>query len=274
MKQQTMKTALLVLGVLLGLAACKKDPVEDPNVLPPQQQLPNPLSAWALLKKFQLTNTDYQSFTYNPQGQVSKLHAQWQYVEGDPNIIKAIDYNFQYDSQNRPVQLDLTGGPTVRYLYRGNLIDKTRELFPDGSIATEVQYIYANNRVAAEVWYTYEAPGKPLPLIKYVFAYDAKGNLNQVETFQQDSSLVYRLTETVSYTDFDDKVNPNSWMLRYPYLPQMRYQFNNPRKEVRLQVGGQPQTITRTYEYNAQGLPVSKRASGPFGELPAVTYAY
>jgi len=64
-------------------------------------------------------------------------------------------------------------------------------------------------------------------------------------------------------------VNPKSWLLRYPYLPQVRWQFNNPGKET-IKVGqDQPKTILYTNEYNAQGLPISNTEIRSNGILTA-----
>lgn len=84
----------------------------------------------------------------------------------------------------------------------------------------------------------------------------------------------YELIETVVYSDFDDKINPTSWMLRHPYLPQIRWQFNNPGREVRSPAGGPAETTNYAYEYNAQGLPVSKTTSRQGAGVLTVQYQY
>ncbi len=258
MKQDSFKSVLLALTVLLTLVACQKDPVENPNPLPPQQQLPNPLPASALVKKLVWSEIDHQTFTYNEKGQVLQLTSQWQYVEGDPTKIRTITYDFQYDAQDRPVQVNSTGGFTSKYYYKGNRIDRTEELYPGGAVAKEVTYVYDNDRVAQENWRVSNLPGEPDNFYRYVFSYDAKGNLNKVATYERMANLQYKLLQTIEYSDFDDKINPTSWMLRSPFLPQMQFQYNNPRKEVLWSPGGQAETTTCKYKYNPQGLPATK----------------
>lgn len=274
MKTISLKSALLALSVLFSLAACDKDPAETPTQVPPQQQLPNPLPAHALVMQIKWDENDHETFQYNDKGQVSRLRSQWQYVEGDPTKIRAIEYDFQYDEQNKPVQVNLSDGFSARYFYHDSLIHVTKELYPGGGVAREVTYIYANNRIAQETWRVSNLPGEPVSVYKHAFSYDAKGNLNKIEISEQQEDLTYKLLETTEYSDFDDKINPTSWMLRYPYLPQMRWQFNNPRREVRKVAGGQTEVTTYAYEYNAQGLPVSQRKEKPVGGVLTAQYQY
>ena len=282
MKKQALKPVLFALLVALAAAACEKDPVTDPNPnpnpIPPQQQLPNPLPAGALVSKLKWTDNDYYDFAYNAQNQVSHLHSQWQYEEGDPTKIRSVDYDFQYDAQNKPIQINYTGGFSTKFSYHGNLVHRTKEFYPGGDWSREVTYIYADNRIKQEVWHVNGLPGEPVDVYKYEFGYDAKGNLAKVETYEQVTDSTsgqqqYKLLETTEYSDFDDKINPTSWMLRYPYLPQVRWQFNNPRRAVRRLADGTLQTTTHEYEYNGEGLPVAKRTTSA-GGTQTMTYSY
>lgn len=62
-------------------------------------------------------------------------------------------------------------------------------------------------------------------------------------------------------------------MLRYPYLPQVRWQFNNPRRGVRQVAGSVPEVTDYAYEYNAEGLPVEKRTTKA-GKVTTMRYQY
>ncbi len=273
MKQHTSKLMLLSLAILLAATACKKDPVAEP-ANPPQQQLPNPLPAHALIRQQKWAETDHQTFSYNAKGQVIQIRSQWQFVEGDPTQINTIIYDVVYDSLNRPVELTNSIGYKGRYLYHGNLIHKTQELGSDGAIVKEVTYIYADNRIAAEIWRIPGNNGGPDALNKHVFGYDVKGNLNKVIMYEQTGVDQFKLLETTTYSDFDDKINPLSWMLRYPYLPQLRLQFNNPRKVTVQPANGAASTTTYAYEYNAQGLPKSIQRTHPLGPVLRSTVQY
>jgi hypothetical protein len=278
MKQQPFKPVLFALLIALGATACDKDPVTEPNPNPPQQELPNPLPANALVSQLKWSDNDHYTFTYNAKNQVSNLRYQWQFVQGDPTQIRTIVYDFQYDAQDKPVQVDYTGGFSEKYFYHGDLVHNTKEFYPGGDLSKEVTYIYASDRIAQEIWRVNNLPGEPVSVYKYEFGYDQKGNLAEIETYEQvtDSTsgqLQYKLLETTEYSDFDDNINPTSWMLRYPYLPQVRWQFNNPGREVRHSSAGVTETITHAYEYNEEGLPVVKRSTRPSGVL-TMTYIY
>jgi len=275
MKQQFFRLSLIFMTVLVSMVACKKEPAEElPDNLPPQQQLPNPLPANALVKQLWQAENDHETFTYNTKGQVSQLRFQYQYVEGDPTQIRSIVYDFQYDAADKPIRVNTTGGFAATYTYEGNRIKKTQELYPGGAVAKDVSFVYANGRIIREYWGITDVFEDTVTLYKHDFSYDSRGNLNKIEMYLQTGNFQYQLLETVEYSDFDDNINPTSWTMRYPYLPQLRYQFNNPRKEVRTPSVGEAQTTTFAYEYNAAGLPVVQRVTRPSGYVSVIEYKY
>jgi|GEM_PF-1576597 len=280
MKKQALKPVLFALLVAFVAAACEKDPVTDPNPnpVPPQQQLPNPLPANALVSKLKKTEVDHETFTYNAKGQVSQVKAQWQYDQSDPTKIRTLVYDFEYDAQDKPIQINYSGGFSTKFSYHGNLVHRTKEFYPGGDWSREVTYIYADNRIKQEIWHVNGLYGEPADIYRHDFGYDAKGNLAKIEVFEQviDSTSgqqQYKLLETVEYSDFDDKINPTSWMLRYPFLPQVRWQMNNPRREIRRLSGGTVHTTTHEYAYNNEGLPASRRTTTA-GGVQTTTYEY
>lgn len=258
MKQIIIRQVLLAAVILLSAAACDKDETENPN--PPQQELPNPLPANALVKQLKWSDTDRQTLTYNAKGQVTQLKSQWQFEQGDPNEIKVITYDFQYDGQDRPILVTETGGLTTRYSYQDNLVDKVQEFYAGTIVMKDITYQYdAHRRITGQIWKVAGIPGGPVTSYKYVFSYDAKGNLTKLEKFEQADNQQYELVETTQYSEFDDKINPTSWLTQAPYLPQARFQYNNPQKVVRTVTGDQPEVITFRYEYNAEDLPTVRR---------------
>lgn len=278
-----MKTnTIIAAGALfvLGLIACEKDREQDPSPTPdpPQQELPNPLPPEALLRELRWSENDFYDFQYNDKDQASKIHYQYQYVQNDPTKIRTLDYDIQYDAQDRPELIRYTGGFSTRYFYHGDLIHRTKEFYPGGDWAKEVTYIYADNRIVRENWLVNGYAGEPVSVYKYEFGYDKKGNLAKVETYEQvvdsvSGQLRDVLLETVEYSQFDDRINPNSWMLRYPFLPQVRWQFNNPGREEHRLAGGGSAVITYTYSYNDKGLPVVRQRSTPNGTY-SMKYLY
>lgn len=257
---------LLTIALSIAVAACKKEPI-DPNIPITNPQQPNPLPAHGLLKQIKWSETDHFTLTYNAQNQVEQLRLQWQYVQGDPTQIRTNLYNFQYDAQGKLMQVEQSGGWVTKYFYEGALIQKTQEIYPGGALASETVFVYANNRIVQENYRVSNAPTDPDNLYKRLLSYDVKGNLVKVEIYEQKPDLSFALVQTNIYSDFDDQLNPTNWLLRHPYLPQVRWQFNNPRKEI-VQTGSDlPKTITYAYEYNAQGLPISKLENSTAGPI-------
>ena len=298
MKKQNFFSPLLVFASALLFAACQPEPLEElsssaklqngadtsqhealaeikkaEDWFPLQYKWPNPLPASALVKKMVWSESDFVEFTYNKAGQVARRYSQWQFVQGDPTKIKKFISDFQYDPQHKLAEMTSPDGPTTQYFYQGDWIEKVRKVIPaTGLVLEEVNYSKANQRIVQEVRrFTSPTTGETT-MIKSVFGYDAKGNLNKVETYAKSggagSGNPFVLQEIVLYSDFDDKVNPTGWMLRTPYLPQVRWQFNNPRKKtVILAIAQTKKVTTYTYTYNEQGLPASQTTFSEGGPL-------
>jgi len=277
MKIISFKSVLLV-AVLIGSISCEKEPIEVPNnSIPPQQQLPNPLPANALVRQLKWAERDHQTFTYNANGQVSQLRSQWQYVEGDPNQIRTIVYDFEYDAQGKPIKLNTSDQFYMNYYFQDTLVERIQEFFPGGAVLHDITYYYKNKRIVQELRRSAGLPGQPVSVSKYLYEYDPKGNLNKIEHYLQADRPTpenqYELVETIEYSDFDDRLNPISWLLRDPLLPQVQFQWNNPGKRVRRYGRGAPDITTFTYEYNASGLPIVRRSTNN-GQTLVMQYLY
>lgn len=266
-------TAALV-TLSLVLFACQKEQVDEPVTVPPQQQIPNPLPEHARVKQLKWSDNDHQTMAYDDDGQLTWLRSQWQYVQNDPTQIRTVVYNFSYNDKGLPIEAEMTGGFTVKYFYNDTLIAKTQELYPGGAVAKEVDYLYANNRIVQENWKVSNLPNEPLSYYKHVFTYDDGGNLIMVAVHEKNDNQHYELLETTEYSNFDSKLNTTSWMLRYPYLPQVQWQFNNPRKEVWRPAQGMSQTTSHAYTYNQDGVPVRRQTIHPTGMITTMAYQY
>jgi YD repeat-containing protein len=252
------KNTLLALALLTGAVACDKDPIENPTPATSVQQ-PNPLPASALVKQQKWSENDHNTFTYNTKGEVIQMRSQWQYNLNNPTAIRSIDYNFEYDAQGKLAKMIYTGGFSVRYFYNNNdLIERAQEYYPGGAIQTDYQFVYQNGRISQVRRAVSIAPVEPPTKYREELFYDAKGNLNKTITSEDLGNGQFKRLETVEYTDFDDKVNPLHWLNRYPYLPQVRWQFNNPRRQTTTLADELPATVrTFAYTYDVQGRPIS-----------------
>jgi hypothetical protein len=272
MKYNFFKSALLLFALAIGASACDKEFLEWPFPLPNLGQQHLPLPANALVKQLKWTETDHRSFTYDTKGRVTSIVSQWQSVQGDPSKLSRVAHDFEYDAEGKLVQVK-TAGYHTRYHYRDSLIDKTQEFLPNGQLSKETRYVYVGKHIVEEQWLIREALTGQLVAEKHLLGYDDLGNLNKVESYAQKANGHFERYATVEYADFDQKINPLSWTLRSPNLPHTRWQWNNPRREVRSVVGSAPQVTVHSYQYNPQGLPVSKQSTGAGGTL-SVQYLY
>lgn len=273
MKHKLLKGSVFAALLLLGLSACKKDPMEPiPNPVPPQQYLPNPLPSFALIKQLSWTELDYQTYSYNADHQLTRYYQQWQFVQGDPTQIHSIAYEFQYDATQKPVLMKYAGGGTVKYFYQGNLVEKTQEFASNGVMHNEITYEYESGRITGYYRKYFNGLGDPPTLYHYLFDYDEKGNLIKESVFEELPDHHIELRQTTEYSDFDNKINPTSWKLQYPFIPQVRWQFNNPRKVTVTLANDAPHIVTYGYEYNTQGLPQYETKSVNGGVLKAKYY--
>lgn len=307
MNKQIFPLALWALVLVTGFVACQPEQLEEPAPVMPhkviqdgpleldtdtpvaideeggsifsQEQWPNPLPAHARLKGFTWSERDYQRFYYNQLGQVTQQYSQYQFVQNDPSQIRKITYDFEYDGSNQLEALKSSDGPVWKYTYKNGLIAHAQRIIPGtGAVVEEVTFTRNNNRIVQELRrYTSPANGATYTS-KSVFGYDDRGNLNKVELYskngypQSPEPLVLQMTTL--YSEFDDKINPSSWMLRSPSLPQIRWQMNNPRKKtVILAIAQTTEVTTYSYVYNQNGLPASQTKYGPGGPV-TVHYHY
>jgi hypothetical protein len=262
---------VIALGALLAatiLLSCQKDP-QDPTQPVPVPQQPNPLPENALVEKIKWSENDHYTIAYNDRHQPVKVINQWQYVQNDPTKIRTIEYDFQYNQQGLLEQVNQTGGFKVRYFYQNGLIQKTQELYPGGAPANQTEYLYDQNRIVQENFTVYSNTGAQEAYYQTFLKYDAKGNLIQEEMVERQDNMTFKFLSKKNFSNFDQQVNPTHWLMRYPFLPQVRWQFNNPGKEIR-SFDNTPSTTTHfIYEYDAQGLPVKRTEIKPLSTLTA-----
>jgi YD repeat-containing protein len=268
-------TMLLLAAFAFGLSACKKEPVEP--IPTPVTQQPSALPASALFKQIKWAETDHLTATYDVNNRVSQLRSQWQFVQNDPTKIRSVVYDFQYDAQGKVTRITHAGGLVINLYYNGQLVEKAQELLPSGAVMNDFTYLYNNKRIIGIIRKFTSASNDRVATHKYEFEYDNRNNLSQIKILELLSQPIngnpYKLLETTTYSNFDDKVNTTYWHVQFPYLPQVRWQFNNPRrKEIKVE-GGSSTVYNYTYTYNAQGLPTERRESvNDFVQTASITY--
>ncbi len=271
MRHLIFKNCFLFLALTLSFTACKveEDPSPEPNV--PAQT--SPLPSYAMLKSLKYSDIDLQQFNYDANGRLNQLVSQWQFVQNDPSQVRKVVYDFKLDAQNRPTELSYHPGFKTQFVYKNGLIERTQEFFPGGAVFKDRQYQYQQNRISRIVEVRANvSPAEGTTTYRFDYSYDQRGNLNKVQEYVLSNPNTpqekTKLLLTTEYQDFDDQINPGSWLLVYPYLPHLRWQINNPRKEVRYE-GDFSKTTLYTYRYNDQKLPVSRTAQSEGGSLTA-----
>lgn len=245
---------LLIPAVIVAMAACRN---ESPDAwLPGNIQQPNPVPPHALLKRIQYAANDHYSMVYNAQNQLTRLSFQWQYEPEDPAKIRTLVYDFQYDATQKLIGLTYTGGFKLRYFYKGPLIDSILEYYPGGDLQASYHYGYASGRIAHILRTVAGIGGEPAAKYRYVLDYDKNGNLSRIATTEILPNGQHQLLETVEYLDFDEELNTANWLQHYPYLPQVRWQFNHPRQIRTWTMHSGEVNLQHSYRYDASGRPV------------------
>ncbi|HEX8532005.1 MAG TPA: hypothetical protein VF646_18350 [Cytophagales bacterium] len=242
-----------LLFVVALLSACNDR--ENPN--------PEP-AAGPRLKKLAYTQNDFQEFTYNADGQLSRYRSQWNFVEGEDGELKNFIVDFHYDNAKKLKELTFgTGGGPVKYVYEGDVLKKTEEYDHKGRLLITHHYTFGGNNRLTEVRdVVNDLDNQSQRQLKRTYEYDAKGNLTALrEYYLNVGTEAFVQTEVTTFEGYDDKKNPEGQLDVYPYLPHLRLRVNNPAKKTRTATtdGNRVTWIEAyTYEYNAEGYPSKK----------------
>ena len=254
---------LVLATIVIGLVACEKD--REELVSPPVTQQPNHLPVNALVKQVKWSDNDHLTAIYDSQNRLTQWRSQWQIIENDPTLIRSIIYDFQYDAQSMLTRISYSGGFVTNIYYNNQLVEKAQELFPGGAVMNDFTFLYFNKRIIGIIRKAANLHGGVPTTYKYEFGYDQKSNLNEIREMvlleKPVNGKPYQLLETTTYSDFDNEINTTHWLVQFPWMPQVRWQFNNPRRMTIKTEGGSTRTFTYYYTYNDQGLPVEKLES-------------
>jgi hypothetical protein len=215
------------------------------------------------LKKVSYTPIDFQEFTYNADGFLSKYYSQYNFVQNDPTKVRSHTINFYYDDQKRVKELTFGSGGPVRYVYEGNVLKKTEEYDHKGRLVIVHHYTFGGNNRLTEVRdVVNDLDDHSQRQLKRTYEYDAKGNLTALrEYYLNVGTDAFVQTEVTTFEGYDDKKNPEGQLDVYPHLPHLRLRVNNPARKTRTATTDGDRVIwieEYTYEYNAEGYPLKK----------------
>lgn len=215
------------------------------------------------LKKISYTQNDFQEFSYNAAGLLSRYRSQWNFVEDDSGALKNFIVDLHYDDRNRITHLTFeTGGP-VKYIYEGNVLKKTEEYDNKGRLVITHHYTFGAKGQLTEVRDVInDLEEQAQRQLKRTYEYDAKGNVTAIrEYYLNVGADAFTQTSVTTYEGYDDKKNVESQLDLYPYLPQLRLRVNNPTRKIRTDTsnGNRVTWVEEyTYDYHAEGYPVKK----------------
>ncbi|GAA4456249.1 hypothetical protein GCM10023189_25160 [Nibrella saemangeumensis] len=285
-----------VIVALFLLSACKPEtepvPVKQPDVTKPdpitkpdsgtsiQQPDPNkdteyPVGTVLKLKKLSYSANDYQEVTYQADGSIARYNSQYLYNPSD-GYVQKFTSEFQYDPNKRLVRLNRAYNSYVKYFYEGDKVVKTEEYNGYNELIGSHTYQYAVDRLTASYDVTINASSGKRFESKTTFEYDAKGNLtNRSQFYRNLETGEYKLDFSILYSNYDDKKFVENLTEVNPYLPGVTFKVNNPGLKVLKNRDGYEMTGREqySYTYNADGYPLTRRASGEGGTLNA-TYSY
>ncbi len=206
------------------------------------------------------TYSSHTIYTYDAQGRVFRIaHKENQTIE---NVLYDTSYAFVHYINGASDEISYTKRISV-----GN--GKT---FFDS-----VLYTYSNAHSIIKTEHYAYAAGQPVPSqpnIYYTWDYSAKGNLIERREYIPDTlSASYKLNFTYKF-GYDDKVNPLAISkVRLEKHWGAAVSPNNEITQTNFYPGGQLELLTTTYQYRADGRPISAKFSGG-GRTVTRAYTY
>jgi hypothetical protein len=264
-----------VAGLLLpvGLLSSCRETV-DCGCAPP----PAPVEQGPRLKRITWADTDFQEYTYNSQGLLTKYVSQWLFVMGTDQV-KRVETNIQYNSQGRIAYLVTDDLHEVKYSYKGGVLEKSEEYDHNKRLAVTHYYVFSAKHQPLEVRDVITDPdngNRVTGELKYVYEYDGKGNNTVQKEYVKDLNTgEFTLNLSTHYEGFDNNKFVENATALSPYVPHARRWTNNYASRTLKDKNGkiiqQPQLYT--FECNGEGYPVRKTMGNANTTLRA-TVAY
>lgn len=260
MKKIPQLFTLLLATTMMMVVGCNKKPIA-PQLPPPQPQIPT-----GKLAKVVYDTGAYDSLYYLADGKVAKLINNIDPANGD-----GITYQFQYDAAGRVERITNSEGGYHQYRYA------------DGKLITISEYInqhknsykffnYNNDVLTSMEIFTYNGLSGGYEFVGlHTYEFYADGNLQQEITYTVNS-FTGQLQKhmTVTYSDYDTKLNTEETVRQVPYYYGVLKMKNNPGKRtVKREINGITTSFNSYFTYDAQSKPLTKKFQyqDPSGEL-------
>jgi hypothetical protein len=236
--------------------ACRHESSTEPG--------PKPQPTERRLQKMTSGERNVQLYTYDQQGHLASFHSDWTYADSGQTRT-TLDAVLAYDTQQRISQITYNGSVYVKYVYEGNLVDKTEEYDHKNRLVITHFYLFNNDNQLVELLDQYhdsnEVGTNSSSYVKHRYEYDGQKNVQRVVSSRRragDSTFTAWLITT--YENYDYKKNPNNTLVQYPFVHQACTQVNNPGKiTTRNAIDQSINSVeTLTYAYDQQGYPIRR----------------
>jgi hypothetical protein len=215
------------------------------------------------VKRITWAESDFQEYTYNANGLLTKYVSQWLFVMGTDQV-KRVESVFEYNAQGRITRMVTDNLLAVKYFYKGGVLEKSEEYDHKGRLAVTHYYAFDTGNRPLEIRDVITDPtegNRVTGELKRVYEYDNKGNNTVQKEYVKDMSTGdFTLNLSTHYEGFDgNKYVENATALN-PYVPHARLWTNNYASRTLKDKNGnvlQP-PLLYTFECNAEGYPVRK----------------
>ncbi|MDO1444936.1 hypothetical protein Q0590_01670 [Rhodocytophaga aerolata] len=242
---------------------------------------PQPADAPSRIKKITWRATDFQQYTYLPDGKIASYISQWLYMNNDVQEIKRTTANFTYDAAGYLDKIVFDSGFFNKYYYEGTVLKKMEEYDNSNRLRLTHTYIYnSNGRLTESLSQVHDLFEGEANQFKHVYAYDARGNLTEQKLFNKlPNQTTFTLSSITRYEGYDDKKSVDNLAIVFPYLPGITFYVNNPGKQTTLAADGTTISFVNssTYSYNEKGYPAQKTVrieTSPQVEPQTASYEY
>jgi hypothetical protein len=244
---------LLIVAVSMFTVSCHKS---SHNYPPPEPPISDARDIQLKVVSIERLPFPYFLFTYNDDRFVTEIN----FASG------FFTWKVQYE-KNRVIRMINTfNNDTLAYTYANNKVISIRHTdAQNGKPKWDYIITYDDKGLASSIsWWIFLQSGGPAVLNRRVtFAYYDDDNLREYKDYRADANLDVSLENTVTFTNYDDGINVDDFYLLkefsddFLFLPQVKWQKNNPRHDTRIGKVND-YTVDYTYQYNTDKLPVVK----------------
>jgi hypothetical protein len=237
--------------ILVFFAGCKKEEAPLPTV---PQPVPVDDARTVLLKEVaaQSLPNPYFKYAYSAEKYVTVIS----FASG------LAVYKVTYENKRVKKMTNIKNGHTMLYSYTNSRVSQIDEFdLANKKIFTYEMLYTAAGKLAQVNWKEFDEDPAGHLFKKVLLSYYADGNLSVMETYYASGNTM-DLMLVRKFSDYDDKTNVDDFYMMdeffdaFLFLPQVKLQLNNPRKE---KIIGDVSIFEINYQYEFNNnLPIKK----------------